>query len=224
MTEPRARATLIQALAAELEIAAPDAVLAALTVFYDEVDQAVRAKSHGLELPCRAGCDACCRESVFLSAPEFLAVVAHLAEKWRPDELRVVIEEMSRLAAAFEDELEMLETMPAGPERDEVAARVKFDCPFLSEGRCRIYAVRELNARTFGASWDVNNDEAYGCELTNLRLRVLPASTGSSLVGAREMRARLAARFPSTESVHVYPWWFRRHHSLLKQLAEAPEA
>lgn len=208
----------LEALASELGLAAPGPVLDAVAELYREVDQAVAAGSLDAALPCRAGCDACCKESVFLSAPEFLFVVAHLRAHWAPSELRHLLEAMDRLAVRFEDELELLETIQPGPERDEVAARVKFDCPFLTEGRCRIYPARELNARTFGASWDTQRGEAYGCELTHARLRLLPPERGPALADARAMRRLLAARLAGTERVHVYPWWFRRHRAALERL------
>jgi Fe-S-cluster containining protein len=209
----------LQALADELELGPAAPVLHTLSVLYREVDLEVERQSVGLELPCRAGCDACCRESVFLSAPEFLLVASHLAASWSKSELTALLDQMSALADRFADELELLESILPGAERDEVAARVKFDCPFLSDSRCRIYSVRELNARTFGSSWDATRHEAYGCELTHARLRVLGPEVGPKLAGAREMRARLTNTLPNTARVHVYPWWFTRYRALVERLA-----
>ena len=185
---------------------------------YREVDLEVQAKSLGAELPCRAGCDACCREAVFLSAPEFLFVAAHLGESWTRPEVEALMSRMLELAERFADELELLESIAPGAERDEVAARVHFDCPFLSGSNCGIYSARELNARTFGLSWDSVRGEAYGCGLTHARLRVLGPEAGPALADARVMRAKLAAALPGTERVHVYPWWFSRHRALIERL------
>ena len=155
------------------------------------------------------GCDACCHESVFLSAPEFLAVVDELLRTRSAPALSELLTQMSAIAERFEDELEMLEAFEPGPERDAIAAAVKFRCPLLgADGACTVYASRELNGRTFGQSFDRSRGEPYGCELTHARLRVLgPADT---LVDARDARRRLVAAVPGTEVVHVYPWWFRR--------------
>lgn len=122
---------------------------------------------------------------------------------------------MAAIARRFEDELELLETIEPGPERDEVAARVKFDCPLLDGGACSVYGARELNARTFGLTWDRRGAAAYGCGLTHERLRVLGPNAGPGLVDARDVRRRLVALVPGTERVHVYPWWFARIGALL---------
>lgn len=209
----------LQALADELELGPAASVLDTLSALYIEVDREVEARSAGLELPCRAGCDACCKESVFLSAPEFLLVASHLAASWSKSELTALLDQMSALTDRFADELELLESILPGAERDEVAARVKFDCPFLFESKCRIYSVRELNARTFGSSWDGTRHEAYGCELTHARLRVLSPEVGPKLASAREMRMKLANALPGTARVHVHPWWFTRYRALVERLA-----
>lgn len=192
----------------------PRSILADIVALYDEVDREVAAAAAGHGLPCHAGCDACCYESVFLSAPEFLAVAAHLLETRQAFEIAALVGEMSRIAARFADELELLESIPAGAERDEVAARVKFRCPLLDEaGTCSVYPVRELNGRTFGQSWDGLRQHAFGCTLTHERLRVLPLRP--ALFDAREARRRLRERLPGTERVHVYPWWFARFGAYL---------
>jgi hypothetical protein len=149
---------------------------------------------------------------VFLSAPEFLAVAAHLLEHRSEAELKALLEEMRALAARFEDELELLEILTPGFERDEVAARIKFRCPMLSEGgECTVYPARELNARTFGAAFDSARGHPFGCELTHERLRVLPSEIAPAMFDAREARRRLVTALPGTEVVHVYPWWFSRY-------------
>jgi len=193
----------------------PGPILKAMRSLYDRIDLEVAAKSAGHELPCKAGCDACCHEAVFLSAPEFLCAAEYLLEHRTREELDALIREMRSLADRFSDELELLEILPAGSERDEVAARVKFSCPLLSDARCTIYPARELNARTFGLTYDASRGHPYGCELTHARLRVLPPDLGPSLFDAREARRRLVAAVPGTELVHVYPWWFAKYGELL---------
>ena len=205
----------LEILSRALGLGDPEPILAAMRALYDRIDVEVAAKSTGHELPCKAGCDACCHEAVFLSAPEFLCAADHLLAHRTPEDLSTLIEEMRALADRFEDELELLEILPPGSERDEVAARVKFSCPLLSDARCTIYPARELNARTFGLTYDATRGHPYGCELTHARLRVLPPDVAPSLFDAREARRRLMAAVPGTERVHVYPWWFAKYGELL---------
>jgi Fe-S-cluster containining protein len=183
---------------------------------YAELDVSISSQAAGLELPCRAGCDACCHESVFLSAPEMLLVAEHLLSTRTAEERAAIVRAMAEIAARFADELELLETISPGEERDEVAARVKFRCPLLgADGACTVYEARELNGRTFGMSFDGVRSQAYGCSLTHARLRVLPPEAASSMFDAREARRRLRAAVPETTRVHVYPWWFARIGQLL---------
>lgn len=191
-------------------------VLERLRKVYEVIDLEVEVHAETCSLPCRMGCDACCHEAVFLSAPEFLGVAADLLLRYPLGERREIVEEMQRIGQRYSDELELLLSLPAGEERDEVAARVKFRCPLLlSDGRCGVYGARELNARTFGKTWDLDRSSAYGCALTHERLRVLPPEAGPALFDAREARRRLVLGLPGTDLVHVYPWWFARFGSLL---------
>ena len=182
---------------------------------YAQIDDEVARTTKDLNLPCHRGCDACCHESVFLSAPEFLVVCDHLFESFSAQALRSVVEQMCAVALEYEDELELLDQIDSGPERDEVAARVKFKCPLLStEGACRIYPARELNGRTFGHAWDSSGGQAYGCSLTRDHLRIVDNPQGK-LIDARHARMTLVKRVPLTEKVHVYPWWFRNYKRYL---------
>ena len=195
----------------------PDAVLGTLREIYEDIDARVAAAAHDVSLPCKKGCDACCHEAVFLSAPEFLGVAQDILT-WPTERRASVVGQMLRFAELFEDELEQLDIFEAGPERDEVARRVKFRCPLLdSDGTCGVYAWRELNGRTFGQSWDERREHAYGCQLTHDRLRVI-GEPAPALFGARRARALLADRFPDHDVVHVYPWWFARHAAHFEEI------
>lgn len=187
----------------------PEAVLGPLRVFYAQVDAQLSRATEGLELPCRAGCSDCCYEAVFVCAAEFLAVAEAVHSQSRVQR-HGVLTAMRRIARTFEDELELLETMTPGRERDEVAARIRFRCPLLdSRERCSVYAVRELNARTFGQSMDGQMGHPYGCSRTHHRLRVLGVPN-SRMLDARALREALG-RAVETGPVHVYPWWFDRY-------------
>ena len=182
---------------------------------YKDIDQHIQEVTSQTNLPCKRGCDACCHESVFLSAPEFLVVSEHIMNSFEFSERESLVHQMWALADEYEDELELLEEIISGPERDEVAARIKFSCPLLSaDGACRIYVARELNGRSFGHAWDSARNEAYGCELTHDHLRVLN-NPRDALIDARQARQSLVEQVPNTEKVQVYPWWFKTYGKLL---------
>ena len=204
-------ASTVVALARDLGLDSVETTLTALREVYDRVDRSVAQGAAGLGLPCRSGCDACCREAVFVSAPEFLAVARYLIENESRPRRQAIVDAMMRWFDAFEDELLLLETITPGPERDEVAMRVRFECPLLRDGRCTVYPVRELNARTFGLTRDEDRNAPFGCGLTHERLRVLPSAAQDKLAGAREARRWLNERVPGATDVHVYPWWFARY-------------
>ena len=190
----------------------PEVILDPLRVFYRRVDEALLRSTEGLDFPCRSGCSDCCYEAVFLSAPEFLAVAEDLLT--RGTHLDSLIEQMRAIARNFSDELELLEELEAGPERDEVATRVRFRCPLLgSDERCTVYSARELNARTFGQTVDGQRSAPFGCERTHARLRVLHPSP--PLSDARHHRRQMVEDVPGAGLVHVYPWWFDRYGDYL---------
>ncbi|MBI2379112.1 MAG: hypothetical protein HYV07_34290 [Deltaproteobacteria bacterium] len=188
----------------------PAPILEALEELYRATDAELETSTSSLALPCREGCDACCHEAVFVSAPEVLFALRELLER-DPAHVQRVVAEMIEIAERYSDELELLESIE-GEERDEVAERVRFRCPLLVGSSCGIYVARELNARTFGRSVDERSGDAFGCGLTRealVQIGVGPLER-KRLPGARDARRRLALAVPKTELVHVYPWWFRR--------------
>ncbi len=195
----------------------PQQLIAMLQDFYLEVDQQLLQSTQGLMLPCKAGCDACCHESVFVSTPEFLYVANYLLSEVSLVQRQEICTQMSALAKQFEDEIEQLSYFPAGPERDEVAERVKFRCPLLlSEGRCGIYAARELNGRSFGNTWYGAKDQAYGCELTHQRLKIVgQKQVQERLLDSQQLRRKLVETVPGTEIVQIYPYWFSKYQNYL---------
>ncbi len=197
-------------------------ILGRLRTVYAQIDQRLAEGAQGLQLPCKAGCDACCHEAVFVCAPEFLAV-AEQVMAWPQDRQDRLLHQMLQVASDFEDELELLELVDSGPERDEVARRIRFRCPLLSaEGGCTVYSARELNARTFGQSRHEGFDAPYGCELTHAALKVLPQRP--ALYGAQQARRALVQALERTERVQVYPWWFARYRSAFEDGPRASRA
>lgn len=212
---------VVEALSAALGLPAFHSTEAYMKTLYHEVDAAIAASPGTAQAPCRSGCDACCREAVFVSAPEFVYVVAWLRRRWPVADREALHRVMAHWAHRFADEIECLAELRPGAERDEVAARIRFACPLLSDdGACRIYPVRELNARSFGRSWDEKRGAPYACGEATERLRVLPALE-TALPSAWAFRRRLASRFPGADVVRVYPDWFSRHPDWWRPAPEA---
>ncbi len=180
-----------------------DAVAAAVRALYAEVDARNADNTRGLELPCHRGCDACCKESVFLTPLEFLVAwdwaQEHLDEAARSR----AIEAGLALYAQHEDLIVGLSDPARQHEHDALARQLRFVCPLLGEGgTCQVYPVRELLARLFGCSF---NDDlgVYGCHLVGAHL----AGKTVKLLPVRPTAARLA-ELPLTGKRQVYPYYF----------------
>src|SRR5262245_10691370 len=79
-------AALSQQLSVELEPA-----IAQLRALYDEIDVRNKENTATLNLPCHRGCDACCKESVFLTPLEFLAVWDWVQKNFSDEQIAAVI-------------------------------------------------------------------------------------------------------------------------------------
>jgi Fe-S-cluster containining protein len=105
------------------------------------------ARAEAGAVACRAGCDHCCYQSVGVTAPEALAILAHLKAKLSPAELDGFA---ARIAAHAE--------RTRGLTADERFSPA-LPCPFLAAGgRCSIYEVRPLVCR------GMNSLDAHECE------------------------------------------------------------
>jgi hypothetical protein len=91
--------------------------------------------ARGAGVACHAGCDHCCYQSVGVTPPEALAIVAHLRSTLTDAELAVMAAHIA---------------LRHGKTRSLSAAeRFSPDhpCPFLRSGRCTIYEARPLACR-----------------------------------------------------------------------------
>jgi hypothetical protein len=160
-----------------------------------------------LALPCRRGCDACCRECVFLTPLEFLGVWDYV-QVHEPESVRAqILDDGRRLYAEHRSLIDQFDSPPRAGERDHfpVAQELSFRCPLLGpEGDCRAYPVRELYARLFGQSF---NEEGgvYGCHLSGAAL----VGRHVTLVRARSAALALSA-LPLTHKRQVYPYYLER--------------
>jgi Fe-S-cluster containining protein len=84
---------------------------------------------------CKAGCDHCCYQSVGVTPPEALAIVAHLRATHSSDELAEV---RQHIAQRYEQTRELTSAERFSPNQP---------CAFLVAGRCSIYEARPLSCR-----------------------------------------------------------------------------
>jgi hypothetical protein len=89
----------------------------------------------GVGVACKAGCDHCCYQSVGVTPPEALAIVAHLKSTLSSAELAGVAAHIAERHA----------------ETRGLSAAERFSpdhpCPFLRSGQCSIYEARPLSCR-----------------------------------------------------------------------------
>jgi Fe-S-cluster containining protein len=109
-------------------------------------DQRVAAAPDVGTLACRSGCSWCCYFTVDVRAVEAFAILDCVERTLTHDEkarIHAEVRENSRIVRALADS-----------ERARRNAR----CPFLSEGRCVIYAARPQSCRNYHAT------DAAGCQ------------------------------------------------------------
>jgi Fe-S-cluster containining protein len=114
------------------------------------------SRREGVQVSCRPGCAACCRQLIpvgQLEAPRLAQLVAEL-----PPERRLIIDE--RFAAARERVIAagLLTRLEQADQHTDSADRValgvdyfalRIDCPFLEDERCSIYADRPVACREY---------------------------------------------------------------------------
>ncbi len=103
------------------------------------IAQVHEACQDGHEIACRSGCTYCCMFPVAASAPEVLAIAAHVRERFDKDRQAALDRRVGANISATEG--------MAMSRRD----RVRLDCPFLEAGRCSVYEVRPVACRGYSS-------------------------------------------------------------------------
>ncbi len=138
----------------------------------EEALEAERAE--GRTITCRAGCGACCRQMVGISAVEAMGLVELIAAM--PEERRAVIEGRFREARSRLVDAGLLEGRAHGetgfrhfrglePGRDRESGRavsmryaaLRISCPFLEDESCSIYEERPLSCREYNVTSPARN-------------------------------------------------------------------
>lgn len=135
----------------------PETLLPTLHELSNRVVEGVeeKVKKNGLQVSCRKGCGACCRQPVPISPAE-ARLLAGIVENL-PEEARTVIRERFDDAVRRLDESGLREraTHYHRLSNDEVQAmvyeyfRLGIPCPFLEDESCSIYPFRPLVCREY---------------------------------------------------------------------------
>ena len=175
----------------------------ALAQLYRELDQALQRTTETLDLPCKAGCDACCHQSVFLTPLEFLAAWDWLQSEVSQSELSAIVTKAIRIYRLNQAVINRLD-LPAPDGQSDHFSLVEglaFRCPLLAEdGRCMVHPARELYARLFGGSWERRPGALYACHIVSEHL----ADKELSLLVSKDWAQKLNA-LPLTHRRTVYP-------------------
>lgn len=174
-----------------------------LAGLYREVDDALARTTSSLNLPCKAGCDACCHQSVFLTPLEFLAAWDWLQSEVSEDDLSEIVTRAIRIYRLHQDTLIRLDREPPDGQRDHfsLVESLAFRCPLLSsDGKCLVHPARELYARLFGGSWERSPGALYACHMVSEHL----AGQELSLLVSQDW-ARKLNQLPLTHRRTVYP-------------------
>lgn len=153
--------------------------LAQLQALFARTDRRLEQRSANFDLPCRAGCSACCNAAVRITALEYLAVVEALRSA---GELPIFLH---RALAIDDDNGDLIHSNAA-----------QQSCPALSaQGLCLAYAARPLVCRLFGHSFD-DDDRLYACDLVGKHLNGKQVQLPRARPILQEIRA-----LPLTEKV-----------------------
>lgn len=200
----------------------------ALRDLYAHLDAHAAAIAGPLELPCRAGCSQCCRQSVFATPLEALYLLHAVQTALDGDARREVVARARAIVAANRELIlafghpgcpgaaplsdDDAVPRPAPADRVEAARALNFDCPLLDgEGRCRVYPARELKARLFAVSaLPSRGGEYYACPDLGRHLD----GREVRLMDAEKVQALLRLH-PLTAGEQVLPYYLWRYADLL---------
>lgn len=196
-------------------------------------------RKDGREISCKAGCGACCRQLVPISAPEAFRLADHilcLEDPLRDDFLaRVDAVESAIEAAGMMRELEGLTRGEPMGDAISLASRYfekNIACPFLVDESCGVYPERPLMCRDYL----VTSPAEYCATPGKYTIRIVPmppslspplSRVASSLLGGEPVMIPLsiAMRWVDTHANLGFLEWPDRDvlRTLLKELG-VPEA
>jgi len=194
---------------------------------YGKLDAHAEVIAQPLELLCKPGCSACCRQCVFVTPLEALYLMHHMQQHFTALQMACVVTaalktvELNKERILGFGHVECPGAPPLSPEEraprprplDRVlsAKTLIFDCPLLDDGGlCTAYPARELRARLFAVSRLKSRDEYYACDLLGKHLD----GKTVKLIDAEGVQ-EIMHRYPLTEGEQVIPYFLWRYSALL---------
>ena len=182
-----------------------------------QVEQAIaQEEAAGRSLTCRAGCGACCRQLVPISAPEAFLLADHVASL-PPDQRDDSIARFGRLV----EELRVRAAMPALQilARDYKQTDLKkvaenyfsygLPCPLLLDESCSVYDVRPISCRDY----NVTSPAEWCIHPTEHTINKIPTPSGMSFALAR-LAAKLTGNAPELITLGLALDWAEDHAPL----------
>lgn len=124
-----------------------------LRQLYAEFDrvQAKALRQRGIKLTCKEGCFSCCKEPVYVERQEVDLMLAGLSEAERA--------EVAEAARQWLDKANAAGVLQMSESDAHKYREAKLWCPFLKDGRCRVYADRPIACRGH-----ITDQSRRGCE------------------------------------------------------------
>jgi Fe-S-cluster containining protein len=131
------------------------------------------------EIPCKAGCSACCHYPVSLytiAENEWQPIARYVEREWPRERLIAFVRRFWETHGPYIWRLKVLNfvieiPLPVAPRREAIPLA----CPFLEEDRCAVYDVRPAQARTFGLfefkHFFLAKPVLYGCEMAQEQMK-----------------------------------------------------
>jgi Fe-S-cluster containining protein len=170
-------------------------------------------RNEGREISCKAGCGACCRQLVPISAPEAFRLADHilgLGDNLRDDILaRVDAVEYAIGAAGLMKELEGLTSGEPMDDARSLATRYfekNIACPFLVDESCGVYPERPLLCRHYLVTSPAEYCSTPGKNL--VRIMPMPPSLSASL---SRVASSLLGSEPAMISLSIAMRWVDSH-------------
>jgi len=177
----------------------------------------------GRKLSCQAGCGACCRHMVPISAPEAFHI-ADVVERLAPPRRALVEQRFDAIVARLEREHMVAELLDPSFTSDPYlpVARKYFSlqtaCPFLEDESCTIHADRPVTCRDY----NVTSPAAWCARPYEHEVAKVPTPMPLAVPLAR-LTSRLTGLRPQLTPLTLAPRWVGEHDDIRRRVWPGPE-